>query len=83
MNELKKINATIAKKQVLRIGGSILGIGLGLVQLAKFMYQKGVTDCQENLHNEFVFFGEQGATIYFWCDSGTGNVSVNFRQGRL
>ena len=32
---------------------------------------------------EFVFFGEQGATIYFWCDSGTGSVSVNFRQGRL
>ncbi len=53
MNELEKINATIVKKQVLRIGGSILGIGLGLVQLAKFMYQKGVTDCQENLHNEF------------------------------
>ena len=32
---------------------------------------------------EFVFFGNQGATIYLWCDSGTGNVSVDFRQGRL
>ena len=32
---------------------------------------------------EFVFFGDQGATIYFWCDSGSGTVSVDFRQGRL
>ena len=32
---------------------------------------------------EFIFFGEQGATISFWVDSGTGNVSVNFRNGRL
>jgi hypothetical protein len=53
MNELTKINAGIAKKQILRIGGSILGITLGLVQLAKFMYQKGVTDCQEHISEEF------------------------------
>lgn len=32
---------------------------------------------------EFVFFGEHGATIYLWCDSETGKVSINFRQGRL
>ena len=32
---------------------------------------------------EFVFFGDRGATIYLWCDSGTGTVSVDFRQGRL
>lgn len=32
---------------------------------------------------EFVFFGDQGATIYLWCDSGTGTVSIDFRQGRL
>ncbi len=32
---------------------------------------------------EFVFFGDQGATMYLWCDSGTGTVSVDFRQGRL
>lgn len=32
---------------------------------------------------EFVFFGDQGATIYYWCDSGSGTVSVDFRQGRL
>ena len=32
---------------------------------------------------EFTFFGAQGATIYLWCDSGTGTVSIDFRQGRL
>lgn len=32
---------------------------------------------------EFVFFGTQDTTIYLWCDSGTGTVSVDFRQGRL
>lgn len=32
---------------------------------------------------EFVFFGDQGATIYLWCDSGTGTVSIDFREGRL
>lgn len=31
MNELKMINKNIAKKQLLRIVGSILGIGFGLV----------------------------------------------------
>jgi hypothetical protein len=32
---------------------------------------------------EFLFYGEQGATIELWCDSGTGTVSIDFRQGRL
>ena len=32
---------------------------------------------------EFMFFGNMGATIELWCDSGTGTVSVDFRQGRL
>lgn len=32
---------------------------------------------------EFVFFGDQGATIQIWCDSGTGTVSIDFRKGRL
>ena len=32
---------------------------------------------------EFVFFGDEGAVIYFWCDSGTGTISIDFRQGRL
>lgn len=32
---------------------------------------------------EFVFFGDAGATIHMWCDSGSGTVSIDFRQGRL
>lgn len=32
---------------------------------------------------EFVFFGDQGATLELWCDTGTGTVSVDFRVGRL
>lgn len=32
---------------------------------------------------EFVFLGNQGATLHMWCDSGAGIVSVDFRQGRL
>ena len=32
---------------------------------------------------EFVFFGDLGATLELWCDTGTGSVSVDFRQGRL
>lgn len=32
---------------------------------------------------EFLFFGDLGATIYLWCDSGTGSVSIDFRTGRL
>ena len=32
---------------------------------------------------EFTFFGDLGATLQLWCDSGTGTVSIDFRQGRL
>lgn len=32
---------------------------------------------------EFLFFGDKGAAIYLWCDSGSGTVSIDFRQGRL
>lgn len=32
---------------------------------------------------EFMFFGDQCATVYLWCDSGTGTVSIDFREGRL
>ncbi len=32
---------------------------------------------------EFVFFGDQGAVITLWCDTGTGTVSIDFREGRL
>ena len=31
---------------------------------------------------EFLFLGDT-VTIYFKCVSGTGTVSINFRQGRL
>ena len=37
----------------------------------------------ENQIPEFIFFGDQGATIQLWCDTGTGTVSLDFRQGRL
>ena len=30
-----------------------------------------------------LFVGNQGATIYLWCTSGTGTVTIDFRQGRL
>lgn len=32
---------------------------------------------------EFIFFGDRGSTLELWCDTGTGTVSVDFRQGRL
>lgn len=32
---------------------------------------------------EFVFYGDMGSTMYIWCTSGTGTVSIDFRQGRL
>jgi hypothetical protein len=32
---------------------------------------------------EFVFYGDMGATMSIWCRSGTGTVSIDFRQGRL
>lgn len=32
---------------------------------------------------EFVFFGKFGATLYLWCDTESGHVSIDFRQGRL
>lgn len=32
---------------------------------------------------EFTFYGERGAVLELWCDSGTGTISIDFRQGRL
>lgn len=32
---------------------------------------------------EFIFFGDQGATVQLWSDYSTGSVSIDFRQGRL
>lgn len=55
----------------------------------RFVNEKLSLDITTLLHDgtmqvlEFVFFGDLGATIYLWCDSGSGTVSVDFRQGRL
>lgn len=46
MEEIRKINHSLAKKQ---IGRFILGIGsviFGGVLIGKFIHQRGVTDCQ-------------------------------------
>lgn len=32
---------------------------------------------------EFLFFGDQGANLTFWCDTGRATVSIDFREGRL
>lgn len=32
---------------------------------------------------EFLLFGRQGASFRFWCGRGTGQVSIEFRTGRL
>ncbi len=55
----------------------------------RFVNRKLGLDITALLHDgilqvpEFVFFGDQGATVFLWCDSGSGTVSVDFRQGRL
>lgn len=55
----------------------------------RFVNPKLDIDITTQLHDgtvqipEFVFFGDLGATIYLWCDHGTGTVSIDFRQGRL
>lgn len=53
MEELKKINAKIAKQQ---IGRLVCGAGiviLGAILLGKFVYQKGITDTQLAISKEF------------------------------
>lgn len=32
---------------------------------------------------DFIFYGETGAMLELWCGSGTANVSIEFRNGRL
>lgn len=55
----------------------------------RFVNPKLELDITKLLHDgtvqipEFVFFGDLGADIYFWCDTGTATVSVDFRVGRL
>lgn len=32
---------------------------------------------------EFIFYGNEGSTLYLQCNTGTATVSIDFRQGRL
>lgn len=53
MNELKQINTRIAKKQIGRIVIGISQVILGMVLIGRYMYQKGITDEQAALHEDF------------------------------
>ena len=53
MEELKKINSKIAVKQIGRIVGGSCFMVLGMVLVARHMYQKGITDCQKSISKEF------------------------------
>lgn len=53
MEELRKINTKIKVRQIERI---VVGIGtmtIGVILLGKFIYQKGITDCQISISAEF------------------------------
>lgn len=53
MKELKEINARIGRKQFVRsIAGSV-SIILGMILMGKYTYQKGITDGQRAIRNEF------------------------------
>lgn len=49
----KKLNGRIAAKQIGRIVGGIGFMILGTILIGKYMYQKGITDCQINISKEF------------------------------
>lgn len=53
MEELKRINAKIAWKQIGRIIGGIGSMIFGTILIGKFTYQKGITDCQKSICEEF------------------------------
>lgn len=53
MNELNKINAKISRQQIGRIVCGIGSMIFGTVLIGKFMYQKGITDCQKYLRDTF------------------------------
>lgn len=46
MEELKRINAKLARKQIVRIVGGVGSLALGSILIGRCIYQKGVTDCQ-------------------------------------
>ena len=53
MEELRKINRKLKVKQIGRIVGGIGTVTIGVVLLGKFIYQKGITDCQISISAEF------------------------------
>lgn len=53
MDELKKINSKVARKQVRRLTGGIGLALLGVILIGKFTYQRGWTDCQKAISREF------------------------------
>ena len=53
MDELKKINAIISKKQIGRIVGGIGSIIIGTILIGRFAKQKGITDYQKFISNTY------------------------------
>ena len=53
MDELRKINNKIAAKQIGRLVGTLGCVFLATKLFAEFTYQKGITDCQKSISNEF------------------------------
>lgn len=53
MDEIRKINAKVARKQIGRIVGGTVSVILGGVLFGKFIYQKGVTATQKNIRDTF------------------------------
>lgn len=53
MEELKRINARIAKKQLGRIGLGVGSLILGVVCIGRYAYQDGITAEQRHLSKEY------------------------------
>lgn len=53
MDELRKINSKIAVKQIGRLVGALGCVFLATKFFTEFAYQKGITDCQKSISNEF------------------------------
>lgn len=46
MEELKRINTKLARKQIVRIIGGVGAVALGSVLIGAGVYIEGITDCQ-------------------------------------
>ena len=53
MDEIRKVNAKVARKQLGRIVGGVVTVVLGGTLIGKFIYQKGITDTQKAISKEF------------------------------